>query len=282
MKGSRYNDGKLKWSLVDYKALEPMVRVLDYGARKYTSIDVPLLEQDLKVWNAHVVKGKETLELKGSVIHVMRQNCLMQIRIVSKEKQTTTKPIVKRIANGLKKWTEHVISSDKLIQCLEKSDVTLGIEESMVSVVPISKDLSKKAVSYANERRARCTLTTTIQLEGLEVCCAVSATTDSASLTMMLTFLNGVLNTSLQTETYVETGAHNWKKGLLITEVCESMLRHIHAFLDCENNDPESGLPHIGHIQCNAMFLGAMVKRPDMDDRVDPKQFELKLDERRD
>jgi len=72
---------------------------------------------------------------------------------------------------------------------------------------------------------------------------------------------------------------HNWKKGLLVTEVCESMLRHIHAFLDCENNDPESGLPHIGHIQCNAMFLGAMVKRPDMDDRVDPKQFELKLDE---
>ena len=35
-KGLRYNAGKLKWGLVDYKALEPMVRVLMYGAHKYS------------------------------------------------------------------------------------------------------------------------------------------------------------------------------------------------------------------------------------------------------
>lgn len=32
----RYNKGKLKWSLVDWKSLEGLVEVLQYGADKYT------------------------------------------------------------------------------------------------------------------------------------------------------------------------------------------------------------------------------------------------------
>ena len=38
-KSLRYNDGKLKWSLVHFKSLEPMVRVLMHGVNKYTHID---------------------------------------------------------------------------------------------------------------------------------------------------------------------------------------------------------------------------------------------------
>lgn len=36
MKGDRYNNEKLKWGLIPYKALEPMVDVLMYGAKKYS------------------------------------------------------------------------------------------------------------------------------------------------------------------------------------------------------------------------------------------------------
>jgi len=61
---------------------------------------------------------------------------------------------------------------------------------------------------------------------------------------------------------------NNWKKGLKYVGVCESLLRHVHAFLRGENKDPESGISHIGHIQCNAMFLDYMVKNhSDLDDR---------------
>ena len=31
----RYNEGKPQWSLVNYKSLEPMVRVLEFGCEKY-------------------------------------------------------------------------------------------------------------------------------------------------------------------------------------------------------------------------------------------------------
>ena len=34
-KGSRYNAGKKKWSLVDFDALEPMIDVLEFGSKKY-------------------------------------------------------------------------------------------------------------------------------------------------------------------------------------------------------------------------------------------------------
>ena len=62
--------------------------------------------------------------------------------------------------------------------------------------------------------------------------------------------------------------AWNWKKGLKVTEVIESMQRHTNAILRGENIDPESNLPHIGHIQCNTMFLAYMLKfKPEMDDR---------------
>jgi len=48
----------------------------------------------------------------------------------------------------------------------------------------------------------------------------------------------------------------NWKNGMPITELLDSLLRHVAALRAGQLIDPESGLSHIGHIQCNAMFLG--------------------------
>jgi hypothetical protein len=68
----------------------------------------------------------------------------------------------------------------------------------------------------------------------------------------------------------------NWKKGMPVSEVCECLLRHTFALLKGEINDKESGLPHIGHVQCNAMFIAYILREhPEFDD-VSPKTPESK------
>lgn len=47
----------------------------------------------------------------------------------------------------------------------------------------------------------------------------------------------------------------NWKKGFDRRQVLESMMRHLTSLMDGEDIDNESGISHMGHIQCNAMFF---------------------------
>ena len=63
---------------------------------------------------------------------------------------------------------------------------------------------------------------------------------------------------------------HNWKKGMPITKVSESLMRHLFAFLNGEETDPESGLSHISHVMCNAMFIEYIMReKPQFDDRYE-------------
>ena len=61
----------------------------------------------------------------------------------------------------------------------------------------------------------------------------------------------------------------NWKKGMPVTQVSESLMRHLFAFLRGEDIDPESGCRHISHVMCNTMFLEYILReKPHYDDRT--------------
>ncbi len=47
---------------------------------------------------------------------------------------------------------------------------------------------------------------------------------------------------------------YNWKKPMSRSDILDSMQRHMAKLIDGDENDEESGLPHIGHIMANAMF----------------------------
>jgi hypothetical protein len=60
---------------------------------------------------------------------------------------------------------------------------------------------------------------------------------------------------------------NNWKKGMPASQIIESMLRHTFKLLEGELVDPESGIEHVGHIQCNAMFLAYVLReKPEYND----------------
>lgn len=66
--------------------------------------------------------------------------------------------------------------------------------------------------------------------------------------------------------------AWNWAKGMPYSAVIASVLRHIAAFQRGEDNDPESGLPHIAHAMCNLRMLSLyQITYTAGDDR--PKQW---------
>jgi len=60
----------------------------------------------------------------------------------------------------------------------------------------------------------------------------------------------------------------NWEKGADYSVPYASLMRHLLAFWDGEDNDPETKLPHLYHVIMNAAFLIRYYEQfPELDDR---------------
>ena len=61
---------------------------------------------------------------------------------------------------------------------------------------------------------------------------------------------------------------HNYRKGYEWSKSYAALMRHLTAFWDGEDLDPESGLPHLGHamFHCMALLIFAE-EHPEYDDR---------------
>ena len=65
-------------------------------------------------------------------------------------------------------------------------------------------------------------------------------------------------------------GPNNWREDIPVTEWVrsyDSIQRHMMAWLDGEDNDPESGLPHLDHALTQMMILKMHVKYGAIDNR---------------
>jgi len=70
---------------------------------------------------------------------------------------------------------------------------------------------------------------------------------------------------------------NNWKKATIedIERIKGAMLRHQMAYMNGEMYDPETGLNHMYHVGCNAMFLSYF----DMQDGDHPNQSHIVYDD---
>lgn len=88
-----------------------------------------------------------------------------------------------------------------------------------------------------------------------------------------LSFLLDFPNATKEFAKICEFGAdkykrHNWKQGFPITEIEDSLLRHLQDFHNCEDDDVESKCKHAGHIMWNAAALIECLERhPELDNR---------------
>jgi len=62
--------------------------------------------------------------------------------------------------------------------------------------------------------------------------------------------------------------ADDWRGGIPYRRLLSATLRHVLAYNDGEDTDPETGLSHCAHAMCCLMFLLEQERtRPDLDDR---------------
>jgi hypothetical protein len=54
--------------------------------------------------------------------------------------------------------------------------------------------------------------------------------------------------------------SHNWRQGFAWSRLLDAAMRHLTAFIDGEDNDPETGLSHIAHLRCETGFLLEHIK----------------------
>lgn len=62
--------------------------------------------------------------------------------------------------------------------------------------------------------------------------------------------------------------ARNWEKGFVWSRPYGACIRHLFAYWRGETIDPESGISHLAHAVCNALFLLEFeIRRTGTDDR---------------
>lgn len=61
---------------------------------------------------------------------------------------------------------------------------------------------------------------------------------------------------------------HNWRKCAHLSTYYAALQRHVTAFWEGEDNDPESGLSHLAHAGCCLLFMfGLYLMQPKTDNR---------------
>lgn len=64
---------------------------------------------------------------------------------------------------------------------------------------------------------------------------------------------------------------HNWRKGILWSELLNSAKRHLDDFIDGEDNDRESGITHLAHAAWNCFaVIEYLTTHTELDDRYYP------------
>lgn len=137
----------------------------------------------------------------------------------------------------------------------------MGLMPSLPNGFSISKE---ESALYAKGILVRGTSTSTTAMlqENFVVSCVTDATKDLGYSETLRRILRqhsptcGSRNLRLEGENIVFPGHFNWRKSkVCVTTYVAAIMRHLNAFRDGENDDPESGLPHLAHIGASVNIL---------------------------
>lgn len=189
----------------------------------------------------------------------------IQVTIDDKKVLLTTGP--QKIKSILKHNSLNIIEDQKLKKEI-LSTIELELSNHLGCLYKTSPEFCKNRVSDVRsvvaqqEEGGYSTSTTTIKLENLGGSYATDAIKDLACLETILSMLKkhsptcDVQNLIVRDGEVERYGAFNWRKtGVCATTYVNAILRHLNAWRDGEDLDPESGISHLAHIACGCNIL---------------------------
>lgn len=101
-KALRFNEGKLKWSLVHWKSIEPLVRVLMFGAKKYApnNWQKPMDRQEIlesAMRHLTAMMSGETRDPESGLSHAGHVMCNMMFWVFHTDKAENTPKVVEAL-----------------------------------------------------------------------------------------------------------------------------------------------------------------------------------------
>lgn len=224
----KFDTEKDRWDLLPWRAVREVVRVVTYGAKKYT------------------VYGECTCSAASVSDLLRREGCA--------EPATTSGSSVPipRTRNG---------SAPKVRSGNER---TANIAAVTTENFPSNKQpkgtesRSKKSsnCSHVGAKSAdgptRFASTTTTRPELYADACASRVTSASGGLSKA----NGLREhaPTCDARKILRSGENNWR-GVESSRYVSALHRHLYAWMDGETHDSESGLHHLAHAGCNILFL---------------------------
>jgi len=285
--GVKYDTDKLRMDLIPPRFIRAVAAVLTYGAGKYTRVteyDLSEINEWAKRNYGHFVTHINLFTRSAYVDHATNGT----LGIPTQSSQRSSDKIEEIGKNVIQTKLKQIIKEESVIQKPENEMQQLigeagYFEEVSMRASSQTSELFKLAdVQYAIEiwmRSEPFISTTTKNRDTLEDCFVVGATTASECLKKAWIKCAELLNTyrihpqiscnfSNGKAVITNDGANNWRLGMPFGRIYAAAQRHLWAWWDGEDIDPESGLNHLDHAACNLAFLIELIKtHPEMDDR---------------
>lgn len=253
MEGNKFDNEKLPWHLLPPDAIEEIVKVLQFGAKKYTTV----VENE---WHALLlvptVKSIKVSTQTGLVVAAMKSTCgkpTLSMLNVNARTGETGSSVTDTVCENWQSAAGMILNLVRVISAPSGSYAS----KSLVSQRERTKNSAGKgAPSVA--RPNTFTLTIVMQQGDFAVSFAPDAITDSAfwmTVWKDLSVRYGISRPQNQ------TGERNWEKGMRWNRPFAALMRHMWAWWRREEADPETGLSHLAHAGCCLLFLIAYEKR---------------------
>ena len=277
---------------------EAYARVANFGAKKYTKYwestwdallnveHVAALSLTLqKDYVDHVISNLESeyaLNVKKNaksdqkkttfVAHAMTENSEITTLSMHKDKNTTSKTgnlII--LKNMLPVEVDHT-NLGKLILCLENESKTNGSKLICSDVVlqENSMILSGKLDAQSADQNFICIGITITLPENTEESFVQNITTGLDFWETTSKVLKKLFNISEREILVKHDGFRNWERGLPVSQIADSLQRHLWAYMEGQDKDKDSGLSHLDHVLWNAVALCFNEYHKMCDDRIPP------------